>query len=162
MSADNAHTRTNSTGRDRSDEDPIPGPSIAVDRALPDDDASLADLLSRLVEDITLLMRQELQLVKTELRQDIDALGKASGMLAAGGLLAVIALFLLAWTAAWGLATVLPTWVGFLIVALLVGAGAAAAIATGRKRIRSVDLAPHQSIASIKRDKDVLSERTPR
>jgi hypothetical protein len=162
MSADSSHTRAGSTSPDRSEDAPIPGPSVAVDRALPEDDASLADLLSRLVEDVTLLLRQELELAKTELRRDMGALGKASGMLAAGALLAVVALFLLAWTAAWGLATVMPTWVGFLIVALVVGAGAAGAIAVGRKRIRSVDLAPHQSIASIKRDKEVLSERTPR
>jgi hypothetical protein len=163
MNADRSHHTTDRTGGPNgSDQDPIPGPAVGVDRALPEDDASLADLLSRLIGDVSLLLRQEIELAKTELRRDLTTAGKASGMLVAGGLLAFVALLLLAWAAAWGLATVLPVWAGFLVVALVVGGAAAAAIATGRKRIRSVDLTPHQSIASIKRDKDVLSERTPR
>jgi hypothetical protein len=141
---------------------PIPGPRAGVDRELPQDDTSLADLLSRLIADASLLVRQELELAKTELRRDLTVAGKASGMLVAAGLLAFVSVLLLAWAAAWGLATVLPIWAGFLIVALVVGGAAAGAFAAGRKKIRSVDLTPHQSIASMKRDKELLSERTPR
>lgn len=163
MSADpRPATTRRADGSNASGDQPIPGPRMEVDQALPEDDASLADLLSRLIADVSLLLRQELELAKTELRRDLTAAGKASGMLAAGGLLAFVAVLLLAWAAAWGLATVLPIWAGFLIVALVVGGGAAAAIATGRRRLRSVDLTPHHSIASMKRDKEVLSERTPR
>jgi hypothetical protein len=153
---------TNSTAHDHAGDGPVPGPAISVDREHPGEEASLSDLLSRLVDDITLLFRQEVELAKTELRRDLTSAGKASGMLAAGAFLAFIATLLLAWAAAWGLATVVPTGVAFLIVALVVGAAAAAAIVTGRKRLQSIDVTPHETIGSIKRDKQVLSERTPR
>lgn len=144
------------------DDGVVTGPAVHVDRAHPESDASLSDLLSRFVDDITLLFRQELELAKSEMRRDLSRAGKAGGMLVAGGVLAFVALLLLAWAAAWGLAAVVPTGWAFLIVGLIVAAAAAAVMMTGRKRLQALDLAPEASIDSLKKDKETLSERKPR
>lgn len=149
-------------GSGGADEGTVHGPAMGVDRAHPEPDASLSDLLSRLVDDITLLFRQELELAKSELRRDLARAGKASGLLGAGAILALLGLWLSAWAAAWGLAAVIPTGWAFFVVAVVVLAAAAGVIMAGRKRLQSVDMAPQATIESIQKDKETLSERTPR
>lgn len=122
---------------------------------------SLSDLLSRLVQDLTLLLRQEVELAKIELRRELTTAGRASAMLVAGAVLAFVAVLLLAWAAAWGLAALMPTGLAFLIVAIVVGAGAAGAMIAGRKKFQKVDITPHEAVDSMQRDKQVLAERRP-
>jgi hypothetical protein len=156
--------RTDTTsGSVRQDADgPVPGPIISVDGAHPGPDASLSDLLGRMIDDLTLLFRQEVELAKAEVKRDVTAAGKAGGMLAAGAAAAVVAVFLLAWAAAWGLAEVVPTGVAFLIVGLVFAAAAAALVMTGKKRLEKIDPTPHETIDSLQRDARTISERSPR
>ena len=140
---------------------PVPGPRRGVNDALPPEEASISDLLLRLIDDLALLFRQEVELAKTELRRELSVAMKAGVLLAAGALLALTALLLFAWAAAWGLAVVLPTGVAFLIVGLVVAAGAAALAMSGRKRLQDVDLTPQATIESLQRDKQAITERRP-
>ena len=90
---------------------------------------SLGDLFGDLSQQTALLIRQEVQLAKTELSQKATQAGRAGAMLGAGGLVANAALLtftativlllvqlgLDAWAAA-GLTTVLLAAVGFVLV----------------------------------------------
>lgn len=128
----------------------------------PGPEASLSDLISRLGDDVTTLFRQEVELAKVELKREAKTAGKAAGMLGAGGVLAHVALLLVAWAAAWGLAEVVPTGVAFLIVGLVVGAIAAAIAMAGKKRMEQVDPTPHATIETLQQDKQVLTDRSTR
>lgn len=132
---------------------PHPGPG-------PDEGASIADLLSRLGDDVTTLFRQEVELAKVELKQEGARAARAGAMFGAAAVLGLVTLLLLAWTIAWALAEVLPVWAGFLITTVLFGAIAAGLAMTGKKRMEQVDLTPRQTIESLQQDKQVLSERT--
>jgi hypothetical protein len=132
---------------------------ISIDHG---DEPSLSDLISHLIDDLSRLMRQEVELAKTELRRDLTQAGNGSGMLVAGAVAAFIALLLALFAAAWGLAAIMPAGFAFLIVAVVVGALAAGAIAAGRKRLKQVDLTPRATIESVQRDQHVIAERSPR
>ncbi len=161
MSGDNPSTATHGAPPPP-DGDTIPAPHGRAQGDRPRSDAPLSDLLTRLIDDISTLFRQEVELAKTELKREFTGVAKASGMLVAGAVLGFVALLLLAWAAAWGLAAVVPTGLAFLIVAVVVAAIAAAVVAAGRKRIKEVDLTPHSTLDSLKRDQQTISERTPR
>jgi|GEM_PF-4032612 len=140
---------------------PIRGQQRTVDESLPEGEASISDLLLRLLEDLSLLFRQEVALAKTELRRELTVATRASGLLIAGAVAALVALLLFAWAAAWGLAVVLPTGVAFLVVGLAAAAVAGALLQTGRKRLREVDLTPQTTLQSLQRDKQAITERRP-
>jgi uncharacterized membrane protein YqjE len=148
--------------------DPRTGPGVATgDPGVsggtgPAQEASLSDLISRLGDDVTTLFRQEVELAKVELKREATAAGKAAGMLGAGGVLAHVALLLLAWAAAWGLAEVVPTGAAFLIVGLVFAAVAAALAMAGKKRMQQVDPTPHATIETLQQDKQVLTDRSTR
>ncbi len=52
------------------------------------EERSLGDLFSELTQDLSTLVRQEVMLAKTELRQKASEAGKDVGLLAAGGAIA--------------------------------------------------------------------------
>jgi uncharacterized membrane protein YqjE len=137
---------------DQSSGAPDPGPG-------PDEGASIADLLSRLGDDVTALFRQEVELAKAEVKQEATRAAKAGAMLGAAAVVGLVTLSLVAWTIAWAIALVLPTWAGFLITAVLFGAIAAVLAKTGKQRMEQVDLTPHQTIETLQQDKQMLNDR---
>jgi uncharacterized membrane protein YqjE len=131
---------------------PDPGPG-------PDEGASIADLISRLSDDVTALFRQEVELAKVEMKQEGVRAARAGAMLGAAAVIGLVTLSLLAWTVAWGLAELLPTWVAFLITTILFGAIAGGLAMVGKKRMTEVDLAPRRTIETLQQDKQMLSDR---
>lgn len=114
--------------------------------------ASLGELVGRLTREMSDLVRAELELARVELKEEATKAGKASGMLAGGAAVGYIALILLAFAAAWGLAEVIePGW-AFLVVGVVVGLVAAALALIGRKKMREVSPVPEQTIETLKED----------
>jgi len=117
------------------------------------EDRSLGELFGDLTRESTQLVRQEINLAKTELTEKASKAGKDVGMIAAGGIVAytgVLALvaFLILGLIALGMAA----WVSSLLVGIVlacVGAGMAMA---GLKKLRQVDPVPHQSMEALKSD----------
>lgn len=135
-------------------------PVVYEDRSDEAQEPSLSELLSALSDDVTTLFRQEVELAKVEVKQEAVEAGKAAGMLVAGAIAAFVTLLLLAWAASWALALVMPTWVGFLIVAVVFGAVAAGLVMTGRKNLHQLDPTPHQTIETLQEDKQMLTDRS--
>lgn len=157
MSATDPGATTGATAQSR----PGSAPYVDVtDNVGPRPEASLSDLISRLGDDVTTLFRQEVALAKVELKREATAAGKAAGMLAAGALLGFVALLLVAWAAAWGLAEVIPVGWAFLIVGLVFAAVAAAVAMAGKKKMQQVDPTPHATIETLQQDKQVLTDRS--
>lgn len=123
-------------------------------------DASLGELLSRLTSDLSRLLRQEVELAKTEVRLEARKAAKAGGMLGAGALAGYLALLLLSFAAAWGLAEVMPAALGFAIVGVLYAIVAALLLATGRRRMQDVEPVPQQTVETVKEDAQWAKDRT--
>lgn len=113
---------------------------------------SLGALFGSLTSDLSDLMRSEMELAKVELKEEAGKAGKAAGLLGAGALLGYLALILVAFAAAWGLAEVVDAGWAFLIVGIVVGAVAAALALTGKKRLEAVSPVPDQTVETLKED----------
>lgn len=115
-------------------------------------EATLGELFGRLTSDLSTLMRQEVELAKTELKEEAAKAGKGAGLFGGAGIAGLFALVLLSFAAAWGLANVIPVGWAFLVVALVWGAVAAVMFVTGRDEIRKVRPVPDQTVETLKED----------
>jgi hypothetical protein len=110
-------------------------------------DLGLGDIVKSITGDVKQLVRDEVQLAKSELVPAAKNAGIGAGMFGAAGYFAICALSVLYFAAAFGLATVMPEWLAFLIVgvALLLIAGVLGLV--GFVLVRKVK-APQRTIAS--------------
>ena len=122
----------------------------AMERA--SDDRSLGDLFGTLAEDMGTLVRKELELARIELRDEVDASKRAGAMLGATALTGYLAVLLLSFAAAWGLAEAMPEGVAFLIVGAVYAVIAAVAWSRTRTQLRRVRPVPQQTIDTVKED----------
>ncbi len=116
------------------------------------EDASLGELFSALTTDLSQLVRSEMELARVEIREEATKAGKAAGMLGGGALAGYLALTLLSFAAAWGLAEVVDAGWAFLIVGLVVAAVAAVLAVNGRNKLRQVHPVPDQTVDTLKED----------
>ena len=116
------------------------------------EDPSLGELFSSLTTDLSQLVRAEMELARVEIREEASKAGKAAGMLGGGALAGYLALILLSFAAAWGLAEVVDAGWAFLIVGLVVAAVAAVLALTGKKRLQQVHPVPDQTVDTLKED----------
>jgi len=110
-------------------------------------DLGLGDIVKSITGDVKLLVRDEVQLAKSELVPAAKNAGIGAGMLGAAGYFAISALFILYVAAAFGLDTVLPTWLAFLIVGVVLLLVAGLFGLLGLLLVRRVK-APKRTIAS--------------
>lgn len=118
--------------------------------------AGVADLLGQLGGDIAGLVRKEVELVRAELSEKLNAAGKAVAEVAAGGLLLMAALLVLLQALVLTLSKFMdPIW-----ASLLVGIGVAAVgymvLRAGMKAISPKGLAPDRSARQLKKDADLM------
>ncbi|GAA4659911.1 phage holin family protein [Kineococcus glutinatus] len=108
--------------------------------SIPGAERTIGQLVADASQDLSDLVRHEIALAKSEITADVKNGALAGGLFGAAGFFGAVAFLLLCFTAAYGLAAAgLPTWVGFLVVAvlLLVVAGGLALVGRGRiSRVR--------------------------
>ena len=100
-------------------------------------DQSLGDLVSLAAQDVSQLIRYEIDLAKTELKDDAQRVGMAAAAIALAGFVACLVLVLLSFAFAYGLiARGIWAWAAFLIVSgiYILLAGVALLIAIMRVR----------------------------
>jgi hypothetical protein len=117
------------------------------------ENATTGQLIGRLTEQITRLVRDEARLAQAEVTQKARRLGVGAGLFGGAGLFAFFGLGTLIATAVMALALVLPGWLAGLIVAvvLLVIAGVLAVV--GRKDVQQASPpVPTQAIAGMRAD----------
>ena len=82
------------------------------------DDQSLGDLVALAAKDVSQLIRYEIDLAKTELRDDVQRVGLAAGLSGVAAFVACLVLVLLSIALAFGLVALgIWAWAAFLIVA---------------------------------------------
>lgn len=115
---------------------------------------SLGDTVMGIISDVQNVVRGEVQLAKTELKEDATQMGKGAGMIGAGvffGLIGFIFLML-------GVTYVINQWLELWLSALIVGAAlvviAAILAMSGKKQIQSASLKPDKTIDSLKEDQE--------
>lgn len=127
---------------------------------LEEPDASLGELIGRLSSEFGDLVSTHIELAKLELKEEAVQAGKGGAMLGAAAMSGFIALFVLSFAAAWGLAEIMPAGVAFLIVGLVWVAVAGVLAVVGRRRLQQMDPTPHRTVEELKEDRRWLSEQT--
>ena len=110
--------------------DPTAGPSAG---------RSLGDIVGDIARDLSTLVRQELDLAKTEAKQQVSKAGKGAGMLGGAGVAALLMLIFVSLALAYLLDNVMPVELAALIVALIWGAVAAVLGLAGKKRLQQTE-----------------------
>jgi Putative Actinobacterial Holin-X, holin superfamily III len=122
---------------------------------------SIGTLVRGVLMDIRDLMREELSLARVEIREQAGkaklaaaSLGAALVALAFGGTFLLVAI-------AVGIADLLnwPVWTGFLIVALLLSVAGFVMLASGRKKLRTVQPVPEETVRTLKENSEWLKRR---
>jgi hypothetical protein len=121
---------------------------------------SLGDLFSDLSRDFGQLVRDEVQLAKTEMTEEVRNVARAGGAMGAAAYAAVTAILLMSFAAAWGLAEVMPIGFAFLVVGLVWAAVGAIAFVYGRQQMKTVNLKPEQTVATIQEDVQWAKQQT--
>jgi uncharacterized membrane protein YqjE len=105
----------------------------------PGETRSLGQIVGDITSDMSTLVRQEIDLAKSEMKQEVSKLGKGAGMLGAAGLAGYFTLFFLSFALTYLLDNWMPLELGALIVALLWGIAAAVLALRGRKEIKQAN-----------------------
>jgi Putative Actinobacterial Holin-X, holin superfamily III len=116
----------------------------------PDTRPSVGELLSDVTQDLSTLMRQEVELAKAEIRQSATKAGKGAGMLAGAGVSGHMVALFVSVAVWWGIGdSTGHGWSALIVAAVWLIIAAVLAMA-GRKEIKSVSGLP-QTAESVKK-----------
>lgn len=121
--------------------------------------ASIGELAKGLSQDVSTLVRQEMELARAEMREKARSAGPGIGMFGGAGVFALAALGAVTAFAILLLDLVMPAWLAALIVAAVWAAVAGFLYVRGRKRVREAGSpVPEQTVESVKEDVDMAKE----
>jgi Flp pilus assembly protein TadB len=126
------------------------------------DDRSLGELFSELSQETTTLIRQEVQLAKTEMSQKASQVGKDVGFLGAGGAVAYAGLLAIVAGVIALLGLVIPLWLSALLVGVVVAVIGYFLVRRGLDALKQEELAPRETIETLKEDKEWAKDQTDR
>lgn len=118
----------------------------------------LANLVSKLSGDVSLLAKQEIALAKQEAAEKLtlvkaEAVGLTVGVvLLHGAVLALLATLVLA------LAQVLPPWLAALVASVALAVAGGVLVVRGKNHLARIDFGPKVALASVKRDVSAVKE----
>lgn len=125
----------------------------------PGDGGSLGDSVMGIIKDVQNVIRGEVLLAKTEIKEEATQMGKGAGMIGAGVFFALIGFIFLMLA----LTYVINQWLELWLSALIVGAAlviiAAILAMSGKNQIQSASLKPEQTIESLKEDQQWASQQ---
>ena len=113
---------------------------------------SIGEIVGDISKDMSTLIRQEMDLAKSELKQEVAKLGKGAGMFGGAGLAGFFTLFFLSLALTYLLDNWLPVELAALIVALLWGIAAAVLALRGRQEIKEANPQLPRTQQTLKED----------
>ena len=136
-----------------------PGSTSASGRVEPTE-ASVGELVTEVTRDLTTLVRQELELARAEMKEEVAKAGKGAGLLGGAGFAGYLVLLFLSLALMFGLDAWMPTGWAALIVAVLWAIVTAVLYARGRRSLREVNPKPERTIDTVKEDVEWAKTRT--
>ena len=107
-------------------------------------------VLQNIASNVQEIVRSEVRLAATEIKEEAQRAAKAGISLGAGAVLGLYALGFLLLCAMFALRIVLPAWLSALIIAILAGIIALAAMNRGKGRLKEVKNAKLRTVESVK------------
>jgi uncharacterized membrane protein YqjE len=113
-------------------------------------DRSLSDVLQDIIRNVQEIVRSEVRLAKTEIKQETIKAKSAASMLGAGAVITLFAILFLLLTAASALALIVPAWAATLIVGAVLALIGSLLVSAGLKLFKKVHPVPEKAAAAIK------------
>ncbi|MFZ5872533.1 MAG: phage holin family protein, partial [Actinomycetota bacterium] len=135
---------------------------VSTTSGQPGTERSLGEIVSDIASDMGTLVRQEMELAKTEIKQEVSKAGKGAGLLGGAGVGGYLALLFLSLTVMFALGEVMDLVWAALVVTVLWAVVAAVLAAAGRKRLRSVDPSLTTTKQTLKEDARWAKTVTPK
>jgi uncharacterized membrane protein YqjE len=130
------------------------------DTGQPASDTSTAELVSRLGEQVSTLIRSELRLAQVELQEKGKRAGIGVGLFGGAGLVALFGAGALVACAILALALIMDAWLAALIVGVVLLAVAGILALVGRSQVqRAAPPLPTEAVEGIKQDIQTVKER---
>jgi uncharacterized membrane protein YqjE len=123
-------------------------------------DRSFTEVLADIVRNIQEILRSEIRLAKTEVRQEMVKTKSAAALLGGGAVAGLFAALFMLLAIVYALIRVMPDWAAALVVAVVMGIAAAIALAAGQKQFRQVHPAPDKAVHSIKENVEWIQQQT--
>jgi putative Mn2+ efflux pump MntP len=131
------------------------------------DDRSLGQLLKELTSETTTLLKQEVDLAKTEMSEKASRVGTNLGSLAVGGGVAFLGALALLAAAIYGLTSVLDqfmslgvaVWLAPLIIGLILAAVGYSLVKKALETLKRESLTPQKTTESLQENKEWLKQK---
>jgi uncharacterized membrane protein YqjE len=120
---------------------------------------SVGSMVGEIIGDLQDIVRGEVQLAKTELKEEAGQMGKGAGMAGAGVFVGLIGFIFLMLGVTYLLNKWMQMWIAAGIVGLALVIVAAILVMNGKKQIEEANLAPKKTIESVKEDKEWASRQ---
>ena len=111
---------------------------------------SISDVLQDILKNLQDIVRAEFRLAKVEMSHEAMALARTSAWLAAGVVLAILALAFALWSAVYGLALVMPLWGATLTVTVVLAGASGILLTAGLRKFKDVRPVPERTIETMK------------
>jgi uncharacterized membrane protein YqjE len=121
---------------------------------------SVSHILRDIIRDFQEIVRSELRLAKSELRDEARKAKSATVLITVGALTALFALLFLLVTSVDALSLVMPHWAAALIVAVVLGIIAGATLRAGMKHLRHVHPTPARTVETLKENVEWAKQQT--
>ncbi|WP_116112356.1 phage holin family protein [Austwickia chelonae] len=119
---------------------------------------TIGALVHDVLEDVSTLIRKEIQLAKSEVTADAKKGGMGAAFFVVAGVFAFLGLIFLLHSFARTIAVWLPVWAGYLIVAVILFIGAAIAAVIGKNQLSKVKGKPERTIVTSKETVEVVKK----
>ena len=126
------------------------------------DEPSLGELFSEVTAKLQQLVRKEMELARVETKEQIGRATKGAAAFGGAGVVGFVALILLAFAAAWGLAEVVAPGLAFLIVGVVFLAVAAVLGLQGKAKLAKFSPVPTQTVETVKEDVETAKDSLQR
>lgn len=120
---------------------------------------SVGELFSRLTQESSLLVRQEVQLAKVEMREKAMQYAKDSTLVIAGGVVALLAAMTLVAFLVLALGQFIEMWLSALIVGAILAAIALVLIQVGLSKLKENDPVPQRTVQSVRETQEWLKQQ---
>ena len=116
------------------------------------DTRSVGEIVGDMSRDLSTLVHQEIDLAKTEMKQEVAKAGKGAGMFGGAGVAGLMTLFFLSFALTYLLDNWMPLELAALITAVLWGVVAGVLVMRGRREIQNAELQLPKTQTTLKED----------
>jgi uncharacterized membrane protein YqjE len=120
---------------------------------------NLGAMVGSVIEDLQNIVRGEVQLAKTEIKEEAGQMGKGAGMAGAGVFFGLVGFIFLMLSLTYLLNKWVEMWIAAGIVGLVLAIIAAILVMSGKNQIADANLTPNKTIESVKEDKEWASRQ---